>query len=716
MVARSVAEVIAGEAVSGPGRYDDMLAIASVIANRSLYHGVTPQQVVARQSEFNAYGKPLPKGANRYVEMAERALRQIQETGPIHRGTFYATPEMAHNLPGGLRRITQTRGHVYFDDPQRRPINTAAGTKRYQANPTAMAYAPQPKPAGALAAINSIAAQPTRATPSRIATPTARPQVQGPNRPLPDASRFGAPAAPTMTQDMRNRLAEQYGTKGSRVPSPAVSASTIARPTSRPTPPQTLTAAQSRNLADRLAPQSSLAMAPRPTSAPRSVSISAPSSVQQAASLPTGLRTAPPSTPRAVSVTAPEGVTRAASLPSGLQTVKGSRVASTPPTTTQALTTKQAVNLASRLGPMQATSQAAALRASRPAVSPASVGSLLGISPAAAATRTPTTTAAPARTNFAGPAGAIRSLDARPTAAPTTNFAGVAGSPRSVDAKVNAQIRSVNPMASQAPVRTVAVGDFRSSVPGPISSPAPHLSMAASSLRSLATPTSRPAVQGPVRPAIQGPMRPATEQRVVSAPARIATPTSRPQIQGPVRPASVTAAPATISSRPAPATRAVATVAAAPRAVATPTAAPRDAWGGLRTGVAPAPSAPASIASRLGITPGRIGGALVGGLVAGPIGAIAGSFLGGRIGGGMNNASSTNGFGGGGMNGMGSNQGSSLNGAGIGGGVRDSMGGFGGFGERDSAVGTNGGKVGGSSKSSSGGKSGGSSGSKGGKK
>ena len=53
--ARSVAEVVAGEAVSGTPaeRLADMRAIASVIANRATMLGVTQQQVVANQGEFN---------------------------------------------------------------------------------------------------------------------------------------------------------------------------------------------------------------------------------------------------------------------------------------------------------------------------------------------------------------------------------------------------------------------------------------------------------------------------------------------------------------------------------------------------------------------------------------------------------------------------------------------------------------------------------------
>lgn len=125
MTARTVTDVILGEAAFGRGRYDDMLAVASAIQNRSARLGVSPQDVVASRREFNAYGQPLPSGANAYREMAERAWNHVQTQGPVHGGTFYATPNKVGNLPKGLREVHTTAGHRYFEDPQNRAIGTA---------------------------------------------------------------------------------------------------------------------------------------------------------------------------------------------------------------------------------------------------------------------------------------------------------------------------------------------------------------------------------------------------------------------------------------------------------------------------------------------------------------------------------------------------------------------------------------------------------------
>jgi hypothetical protein len=136
--ARSVIDVILGEAVSGPPdeRYEDMLAIASVIMNRAQRLGVTPTQVVSATGrtgedkivkEFDAYAKELPAGVETYRELAERALREVAIAGPVNDATFYATPTRVGSLPGGLRELTRTTGHRYFDDPQSRSIRTSLG-------------------------------------------------------------------------------------------------------------------------------------------------------------------------------------------------------------------------------------------------------------------------------------------------------------------------------------------------------------------------------------------------------------------------------------------------------------------------------------------------------------------------------------------------------------------------------------------------------------
>jgi hypothetical protein len=144
MTAKTVVDVILGEAKAGS--YQDMLAIASVISNRATGGRTSFQDVVSRTSEFNAYGKPLPSGVNQYRSMAEKAIEQVKTTGPIHNATFYATPKAQGNLPKGLEKVTATDGHIYFTDPQQRPIYTASGLKKidYQqvnsATPQMLAY------------------------------------------------------------------------------------------------------------------------------------------------------------------------------------------------------------------------------------------------------------------------------------------------------------------------------------------------------------------------------------------------------------------------------------------------------------------------------------------------------------------------------------------------------------------------------------------------
>jgi hypothetical protein len=128
--ARTVAEVIAGEAVSGTDaqRIADMRAIASVIANRAALLGVSPEQVVANSTEFNAYNRSLPPGVGQaIVDMAQQQMDYVAENGPVNQATFYATPAAADNLPSGLSYEDATTGHQYFSDPQNRAIGTSLG-------------------------------------------------------------------------------------------------------------------------------------------------------------------------------------------------------------------------------------------------------------------------------------------------------------------------------------------------------------------------------------------------------------------------------------------------------------------------------------------------------------------------------------------------------------------------------------------------------------
>ena len=138
--AQSVEDVVLGEAKAG--NYADMVAIASVIENRSRQLGVTYEQVVQNQDEFNAYNKALPPGVNQFRDMARKAIEQVQTQGPVHRATFYATPSATKGLPKGLSYVTETAGHKFFEDPQNRAIGTAIGYVRPSAEPLNVAGQP----------------------------------------------------------------------------------------------------------------------------------------------------------------------------------------------------------------------------------------------------------------------------------------------------------------------------------------------------------------------------------------------------------------------------------------------------------------------------------------------------------------------------------------------------------------------------------------------
>ena len=125
-------------------RLEDMRAIASVIANRAAQLGVSLEDVVSVPSEFNAYGKAFPPGVEKYRALAARALKDVQENGPVHTATFYATPKAAHRLPDRLQAETETAGHQFFSDPERRSIRTAQGFVQPDASGAVLAsYAPE---------------------------------------------------------------------------------------------------------------------------------------------------------------------------------------------------------------------------------------------------------------------------------------------------------------------------------------------------------------------------------------------------------------------------------------------------------------------------------------------------------------------------------------------------------------------------------------------
>lgn len=130
MLARTPAQVIAGEATyrgTLADTYRDMQAIASVISNRAALLGVSQQQVVGVNSQFNAYNKSLPAGAASYVDLAQQALDDVALNGPINNATFYATPTATKNLPSGLQSEDETAGHQFFSDPHMRAIKTSVG-------------------------------------------------------------------------------------------------------------------------------------------------------------------------------------------------------------------------------------------------------------------------------------------------------------------------------------------------------------------------------------------------------------------------------------------------------------------------------------------------------------------------------------------------------------------------------------------------------------
>jgi len=134
-LARSVEDVLLGEGVHGTmdERYEDFLGIASVISNRAALHGVTPDQIVSAKRQFDAYGRALPAGVEKYRALAKEAWDDVQTNGAINSATYFATPARVKGLPNGLNPVGATTGHRYFMDPQFRPIKTALGVK--PANP-----------------------------------------------------------------------------------------------------------------------------------------------------------------------------------------------------------------------------------------------------------------------------------------------------------------------------------------------------------------------------------------------------------------------------------------------------------------------------------------------------------------------------------------------------------------------------------------------------
>lgn len=127
--ARTVVDTLLAEAggKTRAERLRDMKSIMSVIANRARQLGVSLEDVVSVTSEFNAYGRKMPAGVEQYRDLAEQALTEVIEKGPINNATFYATPSTVDNLPSGLAKEDETAGHHFFSDPQNRAIRTTQG-------------------------------------------------------------------------------------------------------------------------------------------------------------------------------------------------------------------------------------------------------------------------------------------------------------------------------------------------------------------------------------------------------------------------------------------------------------------------------------------------------------------------------------------------------------------------------------------------------------
>lgn len=169
-IARTPIDVMLGEMaydVSDATRYADLQAIASVISNRATALGVTTEQVVANQNQFNAYGKSLPPGAAAYRDLAQAAWDDVSQNGPTHSGLFYATPAAAKNLPSGLNEVAEvTGGHRYFEDPYGRAINTSVGYR-----------APVDIAAARAAAAQRLAFEVATVNEEGMPTPQARPDI-----------------------------------------------------------------------------------------------------------------------------------------------------------------------------------------------------------------------------------------------------------------------------------------------------------------------------------------------------------------------------------------------------------------------------------------------------------------------------------------------------------------------------------------------------------
>jgi len=170
MKAKTVAQVIAAEAggKTRAQRFQSMLDIASAAYNRAKATGTTIKDVVSVKSQFNAYNSKMPAGTQALTSLAQQAISYVEENGPVHAGTYYATPGTVQNLPKGLVEIPGASPvHTVFQDPQNRAIITAAGTKRVN-----VSKLPDVAPIPAARPTESIAAAMPEPSAERFGTPS----------------------------------------------------------------------------------------------------------------------------------------------------------------------------------------------------------------------------------------------------------------------------------------------------------------------------------------------------------------------------------------------------------------------------------------------------------------------------------------------------------------------------------------------------------------
>lgn len=151
MKATTVAQVVAAEAggKTRAQRLQAMKDVFSAVYNRAMQTGQSFEDVVSAvkngKKQFSAYDAAMPAGTPGLVDLAQEAIDSVLSEGPTHPGTYYARSYATGNLPSGLQEVgTSVDDHVYYTDPQNRPIVTAAGT--FPVNPSQQ-FAPGLQPA-----------------------------------------------------------------------------------------------------------------------------------------------------------------------------------------------------------------------------------------------------------------------------------------------------------------------------------------------------------------------------------------------------------------------------------------------------------------------------------------------------------------------------------------------------------------------------------------